>query len=145
MAKGSSQNYANHVRHDPAIHFFVLPVAVLALVGAIVHAVRHPNAYSVWWVFPVAAGLVLVFKCRLYALKVQDRVIRLEERLRLANVLPDPLRARIGELTEGQLIGLRFASDGELAELVSRALDEKLSGDQIKKAVKQWRPDEWRV
>jgi hypothetical protein len=145
MATGSSQNYSNHVRRDPAFHFFVLPVLTITLVGAIAHAVRRPGIHSVWWAILVAAIIVLAFKCRLYALKVQDRLIRLEERLRLATVLPDPLRARIGELTLSQLIGLRFASDVELANLVSRALNEGLSGKQIKQAVQLWRPDEFRV
>jgi hypothetical protein len=145
MAEGSSQNYANHVRRDPVFHFFLLPMALLALVAFIVHLVRHPNLPSAGFVVLAAEIVVLTFICRRYALKVQDRVIRLEERLRLMTVLPDPMLPRIGELTESQLIGLRFASDGELTELVTRTLDEKLSADQIKKAVKQWRPDEWRV
>jgi hypothetical protein len=145
MSEGLPQNYANHVRRDPIFHFFLLPVLALTLVGAIAHAVRRPEIHSFWWVILVVAVNVLAFRCRQYALKVQDRVIRLEERLRLMTVLPDPMLARIGDLTESQLIGLRFASDAELPELVSRTLEEKLSSDQIKKAVKQWRPDEWRV
>jgi hypothetical protein len=91
------------------------------------------------------AALVAVFKIRLYALRVQDRVIRLEERIRLVSVLPEPLRSRIGELTGAQLVALRFASDAELPSLVERALQEKLSRADIKKAVVNWRPDYSRI
>ncbi|MBZ5655317.1 MAG: DUF6526 family protein [Acidobacteriia bacterium] len=139
------QNFSNHTRFDPLFHFFMLPVFAITLIAAIVHLVRRPGLHSAWMLVVMVAVVVAVFKIRLYALKVQDRVIRLEERMRLANLLGESMRPRIGEFTESQLIGLRFASDAELPALAARALSEKLSRNEIKKAVQQWRPDYWRV
>jgi Family of unknown function (DUF6526) len=145
MAEISPQSYANHGRFDPPFHFFVIPVLTITFVTSIVHAVRHPGLLSAWAVVFVAALVVLTFKVRLYALKVQDRVIRLEERLRLATLAHDSCRSRISELSEAQLIALRFASDDELPALVELALNQKLGRKEIKKAVTNWRPDYLRV
>jgi hypothetical protein len=145
MAEKRPQSFANHTRWDPLYHFFVLPVFFLSVVGAIIHFVRHPGLHSGWLFLLTVAATIAVLKVRFYAVRVQDRIIRLEERLRLATVLRDPLRGRIMELTEGQLIALRFASDGELTGLVEKALSEKLSRADIKKAIHTWRPDYWRV
>jgi Family of unknown function (DUF6526) len=152
MADDTSQSFEHHTRWDPAFHFFVLPVFVLGLLMTIVHLVAHfttsdfrDNFHACLLILLASALLVAVFKIRLYSLKVQDRVIRLEERLRLAMLLPEPLRARIPELTVGQLVALRFASDAELPALAARALNEKLSRADIKKSIKTWRPDNWRV
>ena len=139
------QLFSNHTRFDPPFHFFVLPVFAISLIATIVHLVRRPSLHSAWIVILMIAALTAVFKIRLYALKVQDRVIRLEERLRLERLLDASLRPRIGEFTESQLVGLRFASDAELPALAARALSEKLSCADIKKAVKDWRPDYFRV
>jgi hypothetical protein len=145
MAEKVPQNFANHGRLDPPFHFFILPVFAISLIITIVHLVRHPGLHSAWLVVFMLAATGAVVKMRLYALRVQDRVIRLEERQRLALLLDGPLRARIGEFTESQLIGLRFASDAELPALAAKTLAEKLSRADIKKAVGQWRPDYWRV
>jgi len=139
------QNFDNHTKYDPAFHFFLLPVMGVTIVSTLVHLVRHPGLGSFWWLVLAVAGFVAVGRTRFYALRVQDRVIRLEERLRLMSVLPEPLRARIGELTDKQFIGLRFASDQELPGLVQRALDENLKLGDIKKAVTNWRPDYSRI
>jgi hypothetical protein len=145
MAEKKPQTFANHARFDPLFHFFLLPIFGLSALAAIVLFLWHPSPNSAWRFVLIAAATVAVFKIRLYALRVQDRVIRLEERLRLASLLPEPLRSRIPELTEGQLIALRFASDGEVAKLTERTLSEKLSPADIKKAIQTWRPDYWRV
>ncbi len=145
MADASPQNFSHHTRYDPLFHFFILPVFAITLLVTIVHLVRRPGLHSAWLVVVMIAALVAIFKIRLYPLKVQDRVIRLEERLRLASLLDASLRPRIAEFTESQLIALRFASDAELPALAARALNEKLSGPEIKKAIQQWRPDNWRV
>jgi len=141
----TSQTFANHKRSDPLFHFFMVPVAVISVIVAAVRLVRFPSLGNGWLVVVAVAATVAVFKIRLYALRVQDRVIRLEERLRLMAVLKDPLRSRIAELSGSQLIALRFASDAELPRLVELTLQEKLSRAEIKKAVVDWRPDYSRI
>jgi Family of unknown function (DUF6526) len=145
MAETVPQTLANHTRWSPPFHFFILPVFVITVIIAIVHLVRFPGLHSVWLLVLALAAFGAVGMMRGYALKVQDRVIRLEERLRLAILVDKPLRARIVELSESQLVALRFASDAELPALAERALSEKLSNAEIKKAITQWRPDYWRV
>jgi hypothetical protein len=145
MAEKVPQSLSNHTRFDPPFHFFILPVFAITVIVAVVHLVRHPALLSAWLVVLALATMTAVLKIRMYALRVQDRIIRLEERLRLAILVDKPLRARIVELSESQLVGLRFASDAELPVLTARTLSEKLSRTEIKKAVSQWRPDYWRV
>ena len=145
MAAETPQSYANHARLDPAFHFFVLPVAAITIGVAVYNMIRHLNYLSVWTVVFAIAFAVLALKTRLYALKAQDRVIRLEERLRCAMLLEEPLRVRISELTEPQLIALRFAPDAELPALVAQTLSAKLPPAEIKKAIRNWRPDYFRI
>jgi hypothetical protein len=145
MPEKKPQTFANHGRFDPPYHFFVVPVFLLLAIAGTVHFIRRPGWHTAL-MFVVAVALVTaVSKIRAYSLRVQDRVIRLEERLRLTALLPEPLRSRIPELTEGQLIALRFASDAEVPALTARALSEKLSRADIKKAIQTWRPDYWRI
>ena len=141
----STQDFAHHTRWDPAFHFFVLPVFAITVIMTIVHLVRRPGLHSAYMIVFAIALLIAVFKIRTYSLKVQDRVIRLEERLRLATLIDPALRSRIPELTKSQLVALRFASDGELPALATRALNEKLPAAEIKKAIQNWRPDDFRV
>jgi hypothetical protein len=145
MIEKDLQTFANHARFDPLFHVIVIPVFFLTAIAATVHFIWRPSWHSASFFVISVAAAIAVLKIRLYALKVQDRVIRLEERLRLATLLPEPLRPRIPELTEDQLIALRFASDAEVPKLADRALSEKLSRADIKKAIQVWRPDYFRV
>jgi hypothetical protein len=145
VAEKKPQTFANHTRWDPLFHFFTSPVFLLLAVAGMIHFIWRPGLHSGLMFIVAVALAIAVMKIRVYALRVQDRVIRLEERQRLAGLLPEPLRSRIPELTVGQLVGLRFASDAEVAKLTERALSEKLSPADIKKAIQTWRPDYWRV
>lgn len=145
MAEKMPQTFANHSRYDPPYHFFVVPVFFLLAIAGTIHFIRRPGWHTALMFVAAAALATAVLKIRTYALRVQDRVIRLEERQRLTALLPEPARSRIPELTEGQLVALRFASDAEVPALAERALSEKLSRADIKKAIQTWRPDYWRV
>jgi len=143
MADKAPQTLSNHTRFDPIFHFFMLPVSFAGFVWAVAHLVRHPsNETTALAVFSLLLMLA-IFKTRTYALKVQDRVIRLEERLRLANL--SPAGASIPALTEGQWIALRFASDAEFPTLCGKAATSNLDPKEIKKAIQTWRPDYFRV
>jgi hypothetical protein len=145
MADTPTQDFKTHRRWDPWYHFFAAPVLSVAFVVQLWHAIKVPSGWTIWETFVAAAVVILALKVRTYALRDQDRIIRLEERLRLATLLPEPLRGRIGELTVSQLTGLRFASDAEVPALVQAALEENLSGEAIKKRITIWRPDFFRV
>ena len=136
---------SNHTRFDPLFHFFLLPVFLISFVVSLVMLAKERNLHALWFSICVLALVVAIFKIRLYALKLQDRVIRLEERVRLTALLPESERANLPKLTEKQLVGLRFASDEELPALAKRAWTENMAQADIKKAIRTWRPDYWRV
>jgi len=139
------QSLKSHGRFDPPYHFFLTFITIASIVIAIIFAVHHPSFYSIWFVVLSVAALVALFLMRSYPLKVQDRVIRLEERLRLQALAPAEWRPQIYRLTEDQLIGLRFAADDEVVELAKQALEHNLSRKQIKERINSWRADTWRV
>lgn len=139
------QSYAHHARYVPGYHFATFGVVVVHLLW---QAWKVTTDFSVdrLITFLLAVALVgLFFYPRIFALTVQNRVIRLEERLRLARLLPADLQPLADRLTTDQLIGLRFASDGELAERVREAVGENLGRKQIKQRIRTWRPDTLRV
>jgi len=137
-----TQNLENHVKFVPAFHFFVLPFFLFNLVWSIVRAVRFFSAESVIFALLALALVLLALYARMFALAVQDRVIRLEMRLRLQQLLPQELRPRIPDFTIDQLVALRFASDAELPSLARKVLDEKLAERKaIKKLIQNWKPD----
>jgi hypothetical protein len=138
------QSYANHTKWDPLFHFILIPIAVTNLIIVSVLLYKNPSLLSVWVLILAIAAVLALFKMRLYSLKVQNRLICLEEKIRIASVAPGA-RAYIDQLAPTQVVGLRFASDDELAALVERAAKEKLSRADIKKAVVKWRADEYRV
>ena len=136
------QSFASHAKWVPPFHFFVLPVLLINLGFQIywcVKAFTVSGVISVLFAAAVAVGFVM---CRVMAMKLQDRVIRIEERIRFERVLPADLHPRIGEFTINQIVALRFSSNAELPELARKVLEEKLNNrKEIKRLVKTWRPD----
>lgn len=136
------QSFKSHARWLPPFHFFVIPVLLLNFLNEIRHVVLDPNRHAIWVLIVSAALLTLGFLSRIQALTVQDRVIRLEERLRMRQLLPPELHQHIDALTHRQMVALRFASDAELADLVREVVGGKLATPKdIKMRVKTWRSD----
>src|SRR6266700_3081700 len=105
MAEKLPQTLSNHVRWHPPFHFFLMPCAIAVLIMSIVNVAKHYNILEAWILLVLGLMMpVAIFLVRINPLKAQDRLIRLEERLRLESLLNEPLRSRIGELKESQLV-----------------------------------------
>ena len=138
----AEQSYKKHARWLPAYHFFVMPVLAVNVVNAIRHVYLAPVRGMLFQLVVAVALLMLAYLARIMTLTVQDRVIRLEMRLRLRGLLPADLHPRINELTHRQLVAMRFASDAEMTELVREVLAGKLAtSKEIKQRVKSWEAD----
>jgi hypothetical protein len=136
------QSYQKHARWLPGFHFFVIPVLLVNVMNELRHLWMDPSRHYVWEVLFGAALLGAAFLSRIQALTVQDRVIRLEMRLRLRGILPPELHANIDALTHRQLVALRFASDAEMADLVRDVVSGKISTSKdIKTRIKSWQSD----
>ena len=138
-----SQSYATHRRFLPLYHFVTVPLFAINVIVRIVYAFRHAGARLVWWeVIFAFALLLMVLLARYMTLRVQDRLIVLEESQRLTRCLPDDLKARVGELRTRHLVALRFCDDAEVADLTRAVLSgEAPTSGAIKKRIKSWRPD----
>src|SRR5215471_8483003 len=129
-----TQTLKNHARFFPLYHFFVVPVLMINVLVAVWQVYKDPSAATVWGIVVALALVMLALTARVMALTVQDRLIRLEMRLRMQQLLPPELAARIGEIGRPQLVALRFASDAELPDLVREVLTGKLG---TQKAIKE--------
>ena len=142
------QSYKNHARWDPPFHFFILPMLLLNFIFSIYitihHWPEHPHLH-IWWIVMAIVFFMMAGLGCAASLRAQDRIIRLEERLRLAHLLPPGDQALIGQLTTKQLIGLRFASDEELPALTRKTLAQNLDMKTIKQNIVNWRADNERV
>ena len=136
------QNFANHRRYDPLWHYVAFPLLLLNVIATTYYCYRHPTRFNAWEVIAAVAIFLAVFAARTQTLTVQNRLIRLEMRLHLRDLLPASMHARINDLTVQQLVGLRFASDAELPALVERCLKGEFTGpDDVKKPITNWQAD----
>ncbi|MFP6571416.1 MAG: DUF6526 family protein [Vicinamibacterales bacterium] len=145
MSEKKPQNYENHAKFIPVFHYIALPLLLVNFFGALFRVTQEISFYTLNGVGLAISLIVVALFTRLFALKAQDRVIRLEEQIRMQTFLPDALKAQVGRLTMGQIVALRFASDEELVDLTQDALDQNTSPNALKQAVKNWRPDYDRV
>ena len=141
-----TQNFQNHTRWFPLFHFVIFPILAFNLVWQSVRLYQEPSWDRAEWVLMSIAFILMLLAARLQALRAQDRLIRLEERLRYQRLLSPELAARMSELKTGEIIALRFASDSELGALGERVLNGEFANTtEIKRAITDWRPDHLRV
>ena len=146
MAAEQAQSYASHTRWVPAFHMITFPILAVLFFWSAWRVVTGFSVDRLMFLLLTAATLVLLFLARIFALTVQDRVIRLEMRLKMAQLLPADLRPRINELTPKQLVALRFASDEELPDLVRTVLVDRITDAKaIKKMIRSWQGDHLRA
>jgi len=146
VSQMESQSLTNHARLVPGFHYGVVGALSLNFLWSLVRLYRVPGLDATMGVITAAGLLGLLFYARMFPLRAQDRIIRLEMSLRLASVLPADLRARAASLRPGQLVALRFASDAELPGLVRQVLDENLTDRrEIKRRIREWQADHFRV
>ena len=146
MSQTESQSFTNHARLVPGFHYGVIGALSLNFLWSMVRLFRVPGLDAVVGVITAVGLLGLLFYARMFPLRAQDRIIRLEMSLRLASLLPADLRARAASLRPGQLVALRFASDAELPGLVRQVLDENLTDRrEIKRRIREWQSDHFRV
>jgi Family of unknown function (DUF6526) len=146
MSDQPAQSYANHTQWVPLYHFIGSPLVLILLIWCTNRVVKMPSQDTILLLLVALILGVHHALVRLFSIKVQDRLIRLEEQLRLQRLLPEPMRARIGEFTVHQLIAMRFASDEELPQLAATVLEQKLTSRKaIKQQIRKWRPDTFRV
>jgi dolichyl-phosphate-mannose--protein O-mannosyl transferase len=137
-----TQNFENHAKFVPGFHVGVLGIFAINLIWSIYRLIRAFSGESVIALLLAIAFILLAFYSRIFALTVQDRVIRLEMALRMQQLFPAEFRPRIPEFSVNQLVALRFASDAELPVLAKKVLDEKLNDRKaIKKMIRDWQPD----
>ena len=145
MSDDDVQNYGNHRRWNAPWHFVVVPILILNALIAIVVLVRTPSRGTAWAALVALTLVVGLALLRRMALRVQDRVIRLEEHLRLGRLMPDR-HEEIEELSRGQLVAIRFASDLEVPHMLDRITRGEIrTQDEIKRAIQHWRPDHFRA
>ena len=145
MAQSSPQNFGNHSRYVPLYHFVLLALAIFMLALSIERMVLHFSSGTLLDFLLVVALVLVAYLARSFAVTVQDRVIRLEMRLRVQALAPD-LAARFDELTPAQFTALRFAGDAELPALTRQVLEGKLTrGVEIKQQIRDWKADHLRA
>ena len=140
------QSLQNHARYVPGYHFVLFGILFVNLILRVIETIRHPGWMNAWTIVMAVAFILMWWYLREFPKRAQDRVIRLEERLRLGRLLPAEYRPRLNEFTTSQLIALRFASDEELPALAVRVLTEGITGRRaIKELIRQWRADTLRM
>jgi len=140
------QNFSNHARLVPPFHYVALPILLLNFIWSVRGLFNGMTFDAILSVLVAVALIIVALFARVFALGAQDRVIRLEMRLRMRDLLPEDLRGRINDFTPTQMVGLRFASDAELPELARKVLDENITkSTPIKKMITDWQGDCFRV